>query len=75
VFKIPDGIAPEAAAPMLCGGITLYSPLKNHGCGPGKKVGIIGVGGLGHFGVIFGNLPRLNFFVEVTLHALMFTNI
>ena len=38
---------------MLCGGITLYSPLKNHGCGPGKKVGIIGVGGLGHFGVIF----------------------
>jgi len=38
---------------MLCGGITLFSPLKNHGCGPGKKVGIIGVGGLGHFGVIF----------------------
>lgn len=38
---------------MLCGGITLYSPLKNHGCGPGKKVGIIGVGGLGHFGVLF----------------------
>jgi len=53
VFKIPEGIAPEAAAPMLCGGITLYSPLKNHGCGPGKKVGIIGVGGLGHFGVLF----------------------
>ena len=53
MFKIPEGIAPEAAAPMLCGGITLYSPLKNHGCGPGKKVGIIGVGGLGHFGVIF----------------------
>lgn len=46
VMKIPEGIAPEAAAPMLCGGITLYSPLKNHGCGPGKKVGIIGVGGL-----------------------------
>lgn len=45
-MKIPEGIAPEAAAPMLCGGITLYSPLKNHGCGPGKKVGIIGVGGL-----------------------------
>lgn len=53
VMKIPDGIASEAAAPMLCGGITLYSPLKNHGCGPGKKVGIIGVGGLGHFGVLF----------------------
>lgn len=46
VMKIPEGIPSEAAAPMLCGGITLYSPLKNHGCGPGKKVGIIGVGGL-----------------------------
>lgn len=53
VFKIPDSIPSEEAAPMLCGGITLYSPLKNNGCGPGKKVGIIGVGGLGHFGVIF----------------------
>lgn len=39
VFKIPDGIASEDAAPMLCGGITVYSPLKNNGCGPGKKVG------------------------------------
>jgi alcohol dehydrogenase (NADP+) len=38
---------------MLCGGVTLYSPLKHNGCGPGKKVGIIGVGGLGHFGVLF----------------------
>jgi alcohol dehydrogenase (NADP+) len=53
VMKIPDAIASEDAAPMLCGGITLYSPLKNNGCGPGKKVGIIGVGGLGHFGVMF----------------------
>jgi alcohol dehydrogenase (NADP+) len=38
---------------MLCGGVTVYSPLKNNGCGPGKNVGIIGVGGLGHFGLIF----------------------
>lgn len=53
VFKIPDGLPSEYAAPMLCGGITVYSPLKNNGCGPGKTVGIIGVGGLGHFGVIF----------------------
>lgn len=53
VMKIPDAIPSEEAAPMLCGGITLYSPLKNEGCGPGKKVGIIGVGGLGHFGVMF----------------------
>lgn len=53
VMKIPDAIPSEEAAPMLCGGITVYSPLKNNGCGPGKKVGIIGVGGLGHFGVLF----------------------
>jgi alcohol dehydrogenase (NADP+) len=38
---------------MLCGGVTVYSPLKNNGCGPGKTVGIVGVGGLGHFGLIF----------------------
>lgn len=52
-IKIPDGISSAAAAPMLCGGATLYSPLKHNGCGPGKRVGIIGVGGLGHFGVLF----------------------
>jgi len=38
---------------MLCGGVTVYSPLRKNGCGPGKKVGIVGLGGLGHFGVIF----------------------
>ncbi|EME42899.1 hypothetical protein DOTSEDRAFT_153077 [Dothistroma septosporum NZE10] len=53
VIKIPDSIPSEEAAPMLCGGITVYSPLKLNGCGPGKKVGIIGIGGLGHFGVMF----------------------
>lgn len=53
VFKIPDQIASEDAAPMLCGGVTLYSPLKRNGCGPGKKVGIVGLGGLGHFGVLY----------------------
>ncbi|KAF5662419.1 zinc-binding dehydrogenase [Fusarium heterosporum] len=53
VFKIPDGLSSASAAPMLCGGITVYSPLKNYGCGPGKAVGIVGVGGLGHFGVLF----------------------
>ncbi|KAG9511778.1 GroES-like protein, partial [Aureobasidium melanogenum] len=41
------------AAPMLCGGVTVYSPLVRNGCGPGKTVGIVGVGGLGHFGVLF----------------------
>ncbi|OAQ88789.1 NADP-dependent alcohol dehydrogenase [Purpureocillium lilacinum] len=53
VFKIPDGLAPEFAAPMLCGGVTVYSPLKHFGAGPGKRVGIVGVGGLGHFAVLF----------------------
>ncbi|KAJ6130955.1 NADP-dependent alcohol dehydrogenase 7 [Penicillium sp. IBT 18751x] len=53
VVKIPDAIPSAEAAPMLCGGITTYSPLKQHGCGPGKSVGIIGVGGLGHFGILF----------------------
>ena len=53
VFKVPDGLAPEFAAPMLCAGVTVYSPLKHFGAGPGKRVGIIGVGGLGHFAVLF----------------------
>ena len=53
VFKIPDGLPSEMAAPMLCGGATVYTPLKKNGCGPGKTVGIVGVGGLGHFGVLF----------------------
>lgn len=41
------------AAPLMCGGVTVYSPLKQHNVGPGTKVGIIGIGGLGHFGVMF----------------------
>lgn len=53
VFQIPDGLDSAVAAPMLCGGITVYSPLKQNGCGPGKTVGIVGVGGLGHFGILF----------------------
>jgi uncharacterized zinc-type alcohol dehydrogenase-like protein len=40
-----------ATAPLLCAGITLYSPLKHWGAGPGKKVGIVGLGGLGHMGI------------------------
>ncbi|KAG8533708.1 uncharacterized protein KY384_001449 [Bacidia gigantensis] len=53
VFKIPDEIKSEDAAPMLCGGITVYSPLKKNGAGPGKKVAIVGIGGLGHFGILY----------------------
>lgn len=53
VLNIPEGIESKDAAPMLCGGITVFSPLKANGCGPGKTVGIVGVGGLGHFAVLF----------------------
>ncbi|PYI24829.1 GroES-like protein [Aspergillus violaceofuscus CBS 115571] len=51
--KIPEALSSAAAAPMLCAGATVYAPLKQYGCGPGKKIGIIGVGGLGHFGILF----------------------
>ena len=53
VFAIPDGVDSAEAEPMLCGGVTLYSPLKQNGCGPGKRVGIVGIGGLGHFGLLW----------------------
>ncbi len=51
VLSVPDGLDPAAAAPLLCAGITTYSPLKHWGAGPGKKVAIVGLGGLGHMGV------------------------
>ncbi|KAI1166582.1 zinc-binding dehydrogenase [Nemania serpens] len=53
VVHIPEGLSSAEAAPMLCGGITVFSPLRRRGCGPGKSVGIVGVGGLGHFAVLF----------------------
>lgn len=49
--RIPDGLALDVAAPLLCAGITTYSPLKQWGAGPGKKVAVIGLGGLGHMAV------------------------
>lgn len=52
VYPIPDGLDSAQAAPLLCAGITVFSPLKRFGAGPGKKVGIVGVGGLGHYGII-----------------------
>jgi uncharacterized zinc-type alcohol dehydrogenase-like protein len=53
VLRIPDNLDPAGAAPLLCAGITTYSPLKHWNVGPGKKVGIVGLGGLGHMGVKF----------------------
>lgn len=49
--KIPDGMDLKAVAPLLCAGITTYSPLRHWKVGPGQKVGVIGLGGLGHMGV------------------------
>ena len=53
--KIPDGLDLAAVAPLLCAGITLYSPLKHWKAGPGKKVAVMGLGGLGHMGVKFAH--------------------
>lgn len=51
VLRIPDSIPLDKAAPLLCAGITTYSPLRHWNAGPGKKVAVIGLGGLGHMGV------------------------
>jgi uncharacterized zinc-type alcohol dehydrogenase-like protein len=51
VLRIPESIALDIAAPLLCAGITTYSPLKHWGAGPGKKVAVVGLGGLGHMAV------------------------
>ena len=51
VLSVPEGLSPAEAAPLLCAGITTYSPLKRWGAGPGTKVAIVGLGGLGHMAV------------------------
>ncbi|WP_454700979.1 NAD(P)-dependent alcohol dehydrogenase [Agrobacterium burrii] len=55
VLSIPDNLPLDASAPLLCAGITLYSPLHHWNAGPGKKVAIVGMGGLGHMGVKIGS--------------------
>ncbi|ETK71851.1 hypothetical protein L915_20969 [Phytophthora nicotianae] len=52
-FKIPDNIPSDVAAPLLCAGATVFTPLKEAGVQPGKRVGIVGIGGLGHLGIQF----------------------
>jgi uncharacterized zinc-type alcohol dehydrogenase-like protein len=54
VLRIPDSIPLDAAAPLLCAGITVYSPLRHWNAGPGKRIAIVGLGGLGHMGVKLG---------------------
>jgi len=51
VLRIPEGMDLAGAAPLLCAGITTFSPLRHWGAGPGKKIGVIGLGGLGHMAV------------------------
>ena len=51
VLRMPANLPLDACAPLLCAGITLYSPLRHWNAGPGKKVAIVGLGGLGHMGV------------------------
>ncbi|MFC0282337.1 NAD(P)-dependent alcohol dehydrogenase [Camelimonas abortus] len=53
VLRVPDSLDPAAAAPLLCAGITTWSPLRHWKAGPGKTVGVVGLGGLGHMAVKF----------------------
>lgn len=55
VLRVPENLDPAAAAPLLCAGITTYSPLRHWNVGPGKKVGVVGLGGLGHMAVKFAD--------------------
>ncbi|MDT5295194.1 MAG: alcohol dehydrogenase [Acidobacteriota bacterium] len=50
-LKVPESLPPQNVAPLLCAGITTYSPLRRFKVGPGQKVGVVGLGGLGHMGV------------------------
>lgn len=61
-MAIPDALASEQAAPLLCGGITVYNPLREYGVNPSSRVGIIGIGGLGHLAIQFARV----FGAEVT---------
>ena len=63
VVRIPESLDPASAAPLLCAGITTYSPLQHYGVEPGDKVGILGMGGLGHMGIKFAKAMG----AEVTL--------
>jgi uncharacterized zinc-type alcohol dehydrogenase-like protein len=62
VFPIPEALDSEHAAPLLCAGITVYNPLRTHGVNPSSRVGIVGIGGLGHLAIQFARV----FGAEVT---------
>ncbi len=63
VVHLPEGLDPASAAPILCAGITTYSPLRHVGVKPGDRVGVVGMGGLGHMGIKIGKAMG----AEVTL--------
>jgi uncharacterized zinc-type alcohol dehydrogenase-like protein len=56
VIPIPDGMKSESVAPLLCGGITVYNPLRTHGVNPTSRVGVVGIGGLGHIAIQFARV-------------------
>ncbi|NBP51701.1 MAG: NAD(P)-dependent alcohol dehydrogenase, partial [Actinobacteria bacterium] len=64
-LRVPANLDPAAAAPLLCAGITTWSPLRHWRAGPGKKVGVVGLGGLGHMGVRFAR--------SLGAHVVLFT--
>ena len=55
VLRLPDGLDPKSAGPLLCAGITTYSPLRHWKAGPGQRVAVVGLGGLGHMGIKFAH--------------------
>jgi uncharacterized zinc-type alcohol dehydrogenase-like protein len=66
VIPIPEGLPSEQAAPLLCGGMTVYNPLRTHGVNPSSRVGIVGIGGLGHLAIQFARV----FGAEVTAFSM-----
>jgi uncharacterized zinc-type alcohol dehydrogenase-like protein len=56
-LRVPSGLDPAATAPLLCAGITTYSPLRHWNVRKGQKVGVVGLGGLGHMALKFGKAP------------------
>ncbi|KAF9955071.1 hypothetical protein BGZ72_004026 [Mortierella alpina] len=65
-FRIPAQISPAEAAPLLCAGISTYAPLKRYGAGPGKRVGVMGIGGLGHLGIQWARAMKCDEVVAIS---------
>lgn len=69
VVRIPEAIEPARAAPLLCAGITAYAPLARAGVAPGKTVGVVGIGGVGHMGLKFARAMGANVIALTTSAA------